>query len=125
MCFLYIADALDKKINQGIGHGHQIIVPPGMNPGIDRFVHCSQDKSFDQAQVEVFADRALLLALLYTILHFNSYYQLIFLLPVPLLISDINKVITNTVPVELNRELKRLAVATLLFSISFGIGLVL
>jgi 1,4-dihydroxy-2-naphthoate octaprenyltransferase len=46
-------------------------------------------------------------------------------LPVPLLISDINNVITNTVPVELNRELKRLAMATLLFSISFGIGLVL
>ena len=68
---------------------------------------------------------ALVLAVLYTVLHFESYYQLIFLLPVPLLISDINTVITNTVPVELNRELKRLAVATLLFSISFGIGLVL
>lgn len=68
---------------------------------------------------------ALVLALIYTILHFKSYYQLIFLLPVPLLISDINNVITNTVPVELNRELKRLAMATLLFSISFGIGLVL
>jgi 1,4-dihydroxy-2-naphthoate octaprenyltransferase len=68
---------------------------------------------------------ALVLALIYTILHFESYYQLIFLLPVPLFISDINRVITNTVPVELNRELKRLAVATLLFSISFGIGLVL
>ena len=68
---------------------------------------------------------ALVLAVLYTILNFESYYQLIFLLPVPLLISDINTVITNTVPVELNRELKRLAMATLLFSISFGIGLVL
>jgi len=68
---------------------------------------------------------ALVLAILYTALNFESYYQLIFLLPVPLLIDDINKVITNTVPVELNRELKRLAMATLLFSISFGIGLVL
>lgn len=68
---------------------------------------------------------ALILAVLYTFLNFESYYQLIFLLPVPLLISDINTVITNTVPVELNRELKRLAMATLLFSISFGIGLVL
>ena len=68
---------------------------------------------------------ALVLAVLYTLLHFESYYQLIFLLPLPLLISDINTVITNTVPVELNRELKRLAMATLLFSISFGIGLVL
>jgi 1,4-dihydroxy-2-naphthoate octaprenyltransferase len=68
---------------------------------------------------------ALVLAVIYTILHFESYYQLIFLLPVPLLISDVLTVITNTVPVELNRELKRLAVATLLFSLSFGLGLVL
>jgi 1,4-dihydroxy-2-naphthoate octaprenyltransferase len=68
---------------------------------------------------------ALVLAVVYTILHFESYYQLIFLLPVPLLISDVLTVITNTVPVELNKELKRLAVATLLFSLSFGIGLVL
>lgn len=68
---------------------------------------------------------ALVLAVIYTVLHFESYYQLIFLLPVPLLISDVLAVITNTVPVELNRELKRLAVATLLFSLSFGLGLVL
>jgi 1,4-dihydroxy-2-naphthoate octaprenyltransferase len=68
---------------------------------------------------------ALILAVLYTVLYFESYYQLIFLLPVPLLIIDIQQVITNTVPVELNRELKRLAMATLLFSLAFGIGLVL
>jgi 1,4-dihydroxy-2-naphthoate octaprenyltransferase len=68
---------------------------------------------------------AFILAVLYTLLHFESYYQLIFLLPVPLLISDITKVITNTVPIELNAELKKLAVATLLFSLSFGLGLVL
>lgn len=68
---------------------------------------------------------ALVLAVIYTLVNFESYYQLIFLLPVPLLISDVKTVITNTVPVELNRELKRLAVATLLFSLSFGLGLVL
>lgn len=68
---------------------------------------------------------AFLLAAAYTMIHFESYYQLIFLLPVPLLISDVQKVITNTVPVELNGELKKLAVATLLFSLSFGLGLVL
>lgn len=68
---------------------------------------------------------ALVLAVLYTLLHFKSYYQLIFLLPLPLLISDITKVITNTVPVELNGELKKLAAATLLFSLSFGLGLIL
>lgn len=68
---------------------------------------------------------AFLLGLAYTIIHFESYYQLIFLLPLPLLASDIKKVITNTVPVELNAELKKLAVATLLFSLSFGLGLIL
>lgn len=68
---------------------------------------------------------AFLMGLTYTIIHFQSYYQLIFLLPIPLLASDIKKVITNTVPVELNAELKKLAVATLLFSLSFGLGLVL
>ncbi len=68
---------------------------------------------------------AFLLAVAYTLIHFESYYQLIFLLPVPLLISDVQKVITNTVPVELNPELKKLAVATLLFSLAFGLGLVL
>jgi 1,4-dihydroxy-2-naphthoate octaprenyltransferase len=68
---------------------------------------------------------AFLLGLTYTILHFESFYQLIFLLPMPLLASDIKKVINNTVPIELNEELKKLAVATLLFSLSFGLGLVL
>ncbi len=68
---------------------------------------------------------AFLLGLAYTIIHFESYFQLIFLLPMPLLASDVKKVITNTVPVELNEELKKLAVATLLFSLSFGLGLIL
>lgn len=68
---------------------------------------------------------AFLMGLAFTIIHFESYYQLIFLLPLPLLASDIKKVITNTVPVELNAELKKLAVATLLFSLSFGLGLIL
>ncbi|MEN8157921.1 MAG: 1,4-dihydroxy-2-naphthoate polyprenyltransferase [Bacteroidota bacterium] len=68
---------------------------------------------------------AFLLALAYTIMHFDSYLQLLLLVPVPLLVSDIKNVIANTVPVELNRELKKLAVATLLFSLSFGLGLVL
>jgi 1,4-dihydroxy-2-naphthoate octaprenyltransferase len=68
---------------------------------------------------------AFLLGLTYTIIHFESYYQLIFVLPLPLLASDVKKVITNTVPIELNQELKKLAVTTLLFSLSFGLGLVL
>ncbi|MEZ5073049.1 MAG: 1,4-dihydroxy-2-naphthoate polyprenyltransferase [Bacteroidales bacterium] len=68
---------------------------------------------------------AFALGLTYTLLHFESFLQLMFLLPMPLLASDVQKVVRNTVPVELNAELKKLAVATLLFSLSFGLGLVL
>ena len=68
---------------------------------------------------------AFLLGLTFTIIHFHSFIQLMFFLSLPLLASDIKKVITNTVPVELNAELKKLAVATLLFSLSFGLGLIL
>ncbi len=68
---------------------------------------------------------AFLFALAYTIIHFESYLQLLLLVPVPLLVSDVNKVITNSVPIELNNELKKLAMATLLFSLSFGLGLIL
>lgn len=68
---------------------------------------------------------AFLLGLTYTIIHYDSFIQLMFLLSLPLLASDIKNVITNTVPVELNAELKKLAVATLLFSLSFGLGLIL
>jgi len=68
---------------------------------------------------------AFLLALTYTITHFESYLQLLLLVPVPLLFSDVKTVIYNTVPIELNAELKKLAMATLLFSLSFGLGLVL
>jgi len=68
---------------------------------------------------------AFLMALSYTIMNFESYLQLLLLVPVPLLFLDVKKVINNTVPVELNAELKRLAMATLLFSLSFGLGLVL
>ena len=83
------------------------------------------DEDFDLVFSLVYGSVPFVLALIYTLVYFVSYYQLIFLLPVPLLISDVQKVITNTVPVELNKELKKLAVATLLFSLSFGIGLML
>ena len=66
-----------------------------------------------------------LLSLVYTLLHFHSAYQFLFVLALPLLLSDIRKVWINTVPVELNAELKKLAVATLIFAVTFGVGLVL
>ena len=68
---------------------------------------------------------AFLLGLAYTLIQYESIIQLMFFLSIPLLASDINKVLTNTVPIELNTELKKLAVATLVFSVSFGLGLIL
>jgi 1,4-dihydroxy-2-naphthoate octaprenyltransferase len=65
------------------------------------------------------------LSLIYTLTHFESAYQFMFVLALPLLLSDIKTVLTNSVPVDLNPELKKLAVATLIFSLSFGIGLIL
>ncbi|MFC2090164.1 1,4-dihydroxy-2-naphthoate polyprenyltransferase [Bacteroidota bacterium] len=66
-----------------------------------------------------------LLSLVYTLLYFDNLYQFLFVLALPLLLSDIRKVVNNTVPVELNPELKKLALATLFYSLSFGIGLIL
>lgn len=66
-----------------------------------------------------------ILSLIYTIIHFQSVQQFLFILALPLLVSDARKVTANVVPAELNAELKRLALATLLFSLSFGIGLIL
>ena len=68
---------------------------------------------------------AFLLSLIYTIGHFKSPWQFMFMLALPLVVSDVRTVWNNTVPVELNTELKRLAINTLLFSISFGAGLIL
>jgi len=66
-----------------------------------------------------------LLSLTYTLLYFKSAYQFLFVLALPLLVSDMKKVMENTVPKELNAELRKLAFATLIFSLSFGIGLIL
>jgi 1,4-dihydroxy-2-naphthoate polyprenyltransferase len=66
-----------------------------------------------------------ILSLIYTVIHFQSVQQFLFILALPLLVSDARKVTANVVPAELNAELKKLALATLLFSLSFGIGLIL
>ncbi|MDA3821459.1 MAG: 1,4-dihydroxy-2-naphthoate polyprenyltransferase [Bacteroidales bacterium] len=66
-----------------------------------------------------------ILSLIYTLSHCNSAYQFLRVLPVPLLVYDMRKVLRNTVPRELNSELRNLALATLLFALFFGIGLIL
>ncbi len=66
-----------------------------------------------------------LISLLYTLTHFKSPYQFLFVLTLPLLVSGIIKVLKNTVAIELNSELRKLALATLIFSLTFGLGLIL
>lgn len=64
-------------------------------------------------------------SLIYTLTHFTSVLQFLFILTCPLFALNGWVVIRNTNPVELNNELKRLALSTFVFSLTFGIGLVL
>jgi 1,4-dihydroxy-2-naphthoate octaprenyltransferase len=68
---------------------------------------------------------AILLSVVYTILFFKSPVQLLFMITLPFLFFDIRKVMLNTVPGELNVQLKKLALTTFAFSITFGLGLIL
>jgi 1,4-dihydroxy-2-naphthoate octaprenyltransferase len=68
---------------------------------------------------------AVLFSLVYTVVFFQSYVQFLFLVTMPLLYFDIKAVLQNKVPIELNSELKKLALTTFAFSITFGLGLVL
>ncbi|WP_421919960.1 1,4-dihydroxy-2-naphthoate polyprenyltransferase [Marinifilum sp.] len=68
---------------------------------------------------------AILSACAYVLIHWNSIYQLLFLISLPLLLKHIYVVAKNKVAQELDPELKKLALSTLLFSLSFGLGLLL
>ena len=62
---------------------------------------------------------------IYTLKYYRSVYQFIFILTFPLFIMNIISVIRNAEPLELNRELKKLALSTFVFALSFGIGQIL
>jgi 1,4-dihydroxy-2-naphthoate octaprenyltransferase len=66
-----------------------------------------------------------ILSVIYTLKYFGSLYQFLFILTLPLFIMNIKVVMQNSNPVELNSELKKLALSTFIFSITFGIGLIL
>ncbi len=68
---------------------------------------------------------SIIFSLIYTIVKFDSVYQLLFILTCPLFALNVIVVMKNTNPVELNKELKKLAFSTFVFSVTFGIGLVL
>ncbi|HEX2396224.1 MAG TPA: 1,4-dihydroxy-2-naphthoate polyprenyltransferase [Bacteroidales bacterium] len=64
-------------------------------------------------------------SVIYTIVKFDSAFQLLFILTCPLFAINVIVVMKNTNPVELNPELKKLAFSTFVFSLTFGIGLIL
>jgi 1,4-dihydroxy-2-naphthoate polyprenyltransferase len=68
---------------------------------------------------------AVITGLAYTILNFQSGYQFLFLIPLPLLFQNITTVLRYTRPTELNAELKKLSLSTLLFSLTFGAGMLI
>ena len=68
---------------------------------------------------------AIIAASVYVSLVFHGLYQLLFILSIPFLLRNMVVVLRNKVPSELNMELRNLSLSTLLFSVTFGIGLIL
>jgi len=68
---------------------------------------------------------SMVFSVIYTIVKFNSAFQLLFILTCPLFAINVIVVMKNTNPLELNLELKKLAFSTFVFSLTFGIGLIL
>jgi 1,4-dihydroxy-2-naphthoate octaprenyltransferase len=66
-----------------------------------------------------------LFALLYTMIHFNSLYQFIFVAAYLPIAKHLLVVYKNEKPRLLDPELKKLAISTFIFSVLFGLGLVL
>ena len=68
---------------------------------------------------------AVLLAVIYTLLNYHSAWQWLFVLSVPILFLNLKKVFTYKNALELYPELPRLSMASLVFAVTFGLGLIL
>jgi 1,4-dihydroxy-2-naphthoate octaprenyltransferase len=68
---------------------------------------------------------AVVTGVLYTILTFKTGFQLLFLIAIPSFIKNVQAVVENKRPAELNIELRNLSLSTLLYSVCFGLGLIL
>jgi 1,4-dihydroxy-2-naphthoate octaprenyltransferase len=64
-------------------------------------------------------------AFLFTVLYFKSYFQFLFILAVPLLVKNAIAIKTRKTAMELDPFLKQMAIATLVFVLMFGIGILL
>lgn len=65
---------------------------------------------------------ALITAIIYVVLNYESIYQLVFLVAFIPLIKNVITVAKNKIPAALDSELKKVALSTFLFAILFGIG---
>lgn len=68
---------------------------------------------------------AVLCAVLFSLLNGGSEWQFIYLIIAAPLVSNVRKVVTFEDPAELDPELKKIALTTFLFSITFGLGLMI
>ncbi len=68
---------------------------------------------------------AALLAVVYTLFHYSSVWQWFFLLSFPLFYIHLRKVFSYENALELYPELSRLSMASLLFALTFGLGLII
>ncbi len=65
---------------------------------------------------------SVVLGAVYVIFNYQSNYQFLFILTIPLLIQNIVAVFRYTNPMQLYPELKRLALSTLAYALFFGLG---
>jgi len=66
-----------------------------------------------------------LAAIVFVVVRFQSVYQLLFVLTIPLFIRDLLKISQIQEPRQLDPFLKKLSIATLIFTVLFGIGLIM
>ena len=65
------------------------------------------------------------LTIIYTLLNYHSAWQWLFVLTFPLLFLNLKKVFTYKSALELYPELPRLSMASLVFALTFGLGLLI
>lgn len=68
---------------------------------------------------------AILLAIIYTIINYSSPWQWLFVISLPVLFLNLKIVFSYKNSIELYPELGKLSMGTLLFAISFGVGLII
>ncbi len=68
---------------------------------------------------------AVVLTIIYTIINYQSLWEWLFLLSLPVLLLNLKTVFTYKNSIELYPELGKLAIGTLFFAITFGLGLVI